>query len=211
MTSSRRRLGVESSPPPPNARPRLRTPRSDQNSKCDTPAHALLRSISPTQLKKNSKKKTTTATKTLNRGISEFVVMAADTEPIEILLHLPLLAEDKNVPYVFVPSKAALGRACGVTRPVSLREREEREKEGSAREKERRSRRRAKKKPRLSLSLTHSPPPPPLLLLFFFLRKKPKTGHLVLRDDQRRVAAQGPDPGPQAGDREALDLEEEKG
>jgi U4/U6 small nuclear ribonucleoprotein SNU13 len=74
--------------------------------------------------------------------------MAADTEPIEILLHLPLLAEDKvsdpkkkdpaspaaphparrrspppaaapqNVPYVFVPSKAALGRACGVTRPV---------------------------------------------------------------------------------------------
>eukprot|EP00884_Botryococcus_braunii_P015368 jgi/Botrbrau1/2514/Bobra.0079s0006.1 len=58
------------------------------------------------------------ATKTLNRGISEFVVMAADTEPIEILLHLPLLAEDKNVPYVFVPSKAALGRACGVARPV---------------------------------------------------------------------------------------------
>ena len=58
------------------------------------------------------------ATKTLNRGISEVVIMAADTEPIEILLHLPLLAEDKNVPYVFVPSKAALGRACGVTRPV---------------------------------------------------------------------------------------------
>ncbi|CAN4116019.1 unnamed protein product [Withania somnifera] len=24
----------------------------------------------------------------------------------------------KNVPYVFVPSKQALGRACGVTRPV---------------------------------------------------------------------------------------------
>lgn len=44
--------------------------------------------------------------------------MAADAEPIEILLHLPLLCEDKNVPYVFVPSKQALGRACGVTRPV---------------------------------------------------------------------------------------------
>lgn len=57
-------------------------------------------------------------TKTLNRGISEFIVMAADTEPIEILLHLPLLCEDKNVPYVFVPSKQALGRACGVSRPV---------------------------------------------------------------------------------------------
>lgn len=44
--------------------------------------------------------------------------MAADTEPIEILLHLPLLCEDKNVPYVFVPSKSALGRACGVSRAV---------------------------------------------------------------------------------------------
>ena len=31
--------------------------------------------------------------------------MAADTTPIEILLHLPLLCEDKNVPYVFVHSK----------------------------------------------------------------------------------------------------------
>jgi U4/U6 small nuclear ribonucleoprotein SNU13 len=42
----------------------------------------------------------------------------ADTEPLEILLHLPLLCEDKNVPYVFVPSKTALGRACGVSRSV---------------------------------------------------------------------------------------------
>ncbi|VFQ85448.1 unnamed protein product [Cuscuta campestris] len=66
------------------------------------------------QLKKGANE----ATKTLNRGISELVVMAADAEPLEILLHLPLLAEDKNVPYVFVPSKIALGRACGVTRPV---------------------------------------------------------------------------------------------
>jgi hypothetical protein len=44
--------------------------------------------------------------------------MTADTEPIEILLHLPLLCEDKNVPYVFLPSKTALGRACGVSRAV---------------------------------------------------------------------------------------------
>ena len=35
------------------------------------------------------------ATKTLNRGIAEFIVMAADAVPLEILLHLPLLCEDK--------------------------------------------------------------------------------------------------------------------
>ncbi|KAJ2078753.1 RNA binding protein snu13 [Coemansia sp. RSA 988] len=67
---------------------------------------------------KQLKKGANEATKTLNRGTSEFVVMAADCSPIEIILHLPLLCEDKNVPYVFVPSKIALGRACGVSRNV---------------------------------------------------------------------------------------------
>ncbi|KAF2102636.1 ribonucleoprotein-associated protein [Rhizodiscina lignyota] len=67
-----------------------------------------------TQMKKGANE----ATKTLNRGISELIIMAADTSPLAILLHLPLLCEDKNVPYVFVPSKTALGRACGVSRAV---------------------------------------------------------------------------------------------
>lgn len=70
--------------------------------------------LSYSQLKKGANE----ATKSLNRGLSEFIVMAADTQPLEILLHLPLLCEDKNVPYVFVRSKQALGRACGVSRPV---------------------------------------------------------------------------------------------
>lgn len=48
------------------------------------------------------------ATKALNRGLAEFIVMAADAEPLEILLHLPLLCEDKNVPYVFVRSKQGI-------------------------------------------------------------------------------------------------------
>eukprot|EP00483_Globobulimina_turgida_P005774 UN05784 len=56
------------------------------------------------------------STKTLNRGQAMLIIMAADTEPIEILMHIPLLCEDKNVHYVFVPSKSSLGRACGVTR-----------------------------------------------------------------------------------------------
>jgi U4/U6 small nuclear ribonucleoprotein SNU13 len=45
------------------------------------------------QLKKGANE----ATKTLNRGISEIIVLAADTSPLAILLHLPLLCEDKNV------------------------------------------------------------------------------------------------------------------
>merc|ERR1711890_29007 len=38
------------------------------------------------------------ATKTLNRGQAEFVVMAADSEPLEILLHIPLLCEERTCP-----------------------------------------------------------------------------------------------------------------
>jgi len=67
---------------------------------------------------KQLKKGANEATKALNRGKSELLLLAADTEPIEILMHLPLLCEDKNVPYVFVRSKQGLGRACGVSRPV---------------------------------------------------------------------------------------------
>ncbi|KRX38228.1 NHP2-like protein 1 -like protein, partial [Trichinella nativa] len=74
----------------------------------------IQQSVNYRQIKKGANE----ATKTLNRGIAELIVLAADAEPIEIVLHLPLLCEDKNVPYVFVKSKAALGRACGVSRPV---------------------------------------------------------------------------------------------
>jgi len=67
---------------------------------------------------KQLKKGANEATKTLNRGIAEVIILTADTEPLEILLHLPLVCEEKNVPYIFVESKAALGRACNVSRPV---------------------------------------------------------------------------------------------
>lgn len=44
------------------------------------------------QLKKGANE----ATKSLNRGVSELVVLAADTSPLAIILHLPVLCEDKN-------------------------------------------------------------------------------------------------------------------
>ena len=57
-------------------------------------------------------------TKAINRGVCEIAVLAADTSPFAIVLHIPLLAEDKNALYVYLPSKAAIGRACGVSRAV---------------------------------------------------------------------------------------------
>lgn len=46
---------------------------------------------------KKIKKGANEATKTLNRGQSELIVMAADAEPLEIILHLPLVCEDKVI------------------------------------------------------------------------------------------------------------------
>ncbi|SBS83642.1 splicing factor, putative [Plasmodium ovale curtisi] len=56
--------------------------------------------------------------KSLHKGISELVVLAADAKPLEIISHIPLVCEDKNTPYVYVRSKMALGRACGISRSV---------------------------------------------------------------------------------------------
>jgi U4/U6 small nuclear ribonucleoprotein SNU13 len=95
--------------------------------KLDSRAHPLADGALTTQILdllqlckscKQLRKGANEATKALNRGISEFIVLAADATPLEIILHLPLLCEDKNVPFVFLPSMVALGRACGVSRPV---------------------------------------------------------------------------------------------
>jgi U4/U6 small nuclear ribonucleoprotein SNU13 len=67
---------------------------------------------------KQLKKGANESIKALNRGIAQFIILAADIEPLSLVLPLPLICEDKNVPYVFVSSKAALGRACNVSRPV---------------------------------------------------------------------------------------------
>lgn len=46
------------------------------------------------------------ATRALNRGNLSLVVVAADSLPLDQVLHLPRLALQRNVPHVFLPSKA---------------------------------------------------------------------------------------------------------
>lgn len=47
------------------------------------------------------------------------IVMAGDISPMDILTHIPLLAEESSNPYVFVPSKETLGQASATKRPTS--------------------------------------------------------------------------------------------
>ena len=60
------------------------------------------------------RKGTNEVTKALERGDAKLVVIAKDVTPPEITMHLPLLAEEKNVVCVQVPSKEELGAAAGI-------------------------------------------------------------------------------------------------
>lgn len=58
-------------------------------------------------------------TKAIERGIAKLVVIAEDIVPPEIVAHLPLLSEEKEIPYVYVPLKKELGSASGIEVPTS--------------------------------------------------------------------------------------------
>ena len=60
------------------------------------------------------RKGTNEATKAIERGTSKLIVIAEDVEPPEVVAHLPILCEEQNTAYVFVPSKQELGKALGI-------------------------------------------------------------------------------------------------
>ena len=53
-------------------------------------------------------------TKVIERGEAKLVAYAKDTTPPEIIMHLPLLCKEKNIPCFEVPSKEELGAAAGL-------------------------------------------------------------------------------------------------
>ena len=61
------------------------------------------------------KKGSNEVTKAIERGVAKLVVVAKDVQPAEVIMHLPLLAKEKGVPCVEVPSKEQLGAAAGLT------------------------------------------------------------------------------------------------
>jgi len=58
-------------------------------------------------------------TKVVERGQAKFVVMAEDVVPEEVLAHMPVLCDEKQVAYGYVPSKQELGSAAGLKVPTS--------------------------------------------------------------------------------------------
>jgi len=57
---------------------------------------------------------TNEVTKAVERNNADLVVIAGDVSPEEIVMHLPALAEERDIPYTFVPEKEELGLAAGI-------------------------------------------------------------------------------------------------
>ena len=57
--------------------------------------------------------------KALRKGEKGLVVMAGDISPMDVLTHIPLLAEENGSGYIFVPTKESLGAASSTKRPTS--------------------------------------------------------------------------------------------
>ena len=60
------------------------------------------------------KKGSNEATKVIERGLAQLVLIGADVEPEEIVMHLPPLCDEKQIPYMFITKQSDIGAASGL-------------------------------------------------------------------------------------------------
>ena len=54
------------------------------------------------------------ATKSIERRTAQFVVIAEDVSPPEIVIHLPMLCKEQGIAYAFLPTKKDIGMSVGL-------------------------------------------------------------------------------------------------
>jgi len=67
----------------------------------------------------NVRKGTNETTKAIERAQAKLVIIAEDVDPPEVVAHLPLLCEERKIPYLFVPNKEKIGSAVGIDVPAA--------------------------------------------------------------------------------------------
>lgn len=65
------------------------------------------------------RKGTNETTKSIERTQAKLVVIAEDVDPPEVVAHLPLICEERKIPYIFVPSKRKIGDAVNIEVPAA--------------------------------------------------------------------------------------------
>ena len=53
-------------------------------------------------------------TKAVERGVAKLVLIGADVEPPEVVMHLPMLCKEKDITYLYIPQKTDIGLAAGL-------------------------------------------------------------------------------------------------
>ncbi|WP_435194153.1 50S ribosomal protein L7Ae [Natronomonas sp. EA1] len=61
------------------------------------------------------KKGTNETTKAIERGNAELVFIAEDVQPEEVVMHLPELADEKEIPFLFIETQDDIGHASGLS------------------------------------------------------------------------------------------------
>ncbi|MDR0911711.1 MAG: 50S ribosomal protein L7Ae [Methanobrevibacter sp.] len=85
--------------------------------KFDVPEEIAEKATEALEIAKNTgkvAKGTNEVTKYIERSDAALVFIAEDVDPAEIVAHIPLLADEKEVPYVYLPTKEAVGVAAGL-------------------------------------------------------------------------------------------------
>lgn len=88
--------------------------------KFEVPGELVDKALEAVELARDTgriRKGTNETTKAVERGQAKLVVIAEDVDPEEIVAHLPPLCEEKEIPYIYVPSKKELGAAAGIEVP----------------------------------------------------------------------------------------------
>jgi large subunit ribosomal protein L7Ae len=60
------------------------------------------------------KKGSNEATKAIERSVAQLVLIGADVEPEEVVMHLPALCDEKKIAYVFINKQNDIGAASGL-------------------------------------------------------------------------------------------------
>ncbi|MDP6010647.1 MAG: ribosomal L7Ae/L30e/S12e/Gadd45 family protein [Candidatus Poseidoniaceae archaeon] len=64
------------------------------------------------------KKGSNEVTKAAERGNAKFIVLAEDVNPPELLAHIPMICDEKNIHYGYVPSQEFLAKEAGMPKGV---------------------------------------------------------------------------------------------
>eukprot|EP00538_Stauroneis_constricta_P012239 CAMPEP_0119557252 /NCGR_PEP_ID=MMETSP1352-20130426/8982_1 /TAXON_ID=265584 /ORGANISM="Stauroneis constricta, Strain CCMP1120" /LENGTH=152 /DNA_ID=CAMNT_0007604329 /DNA_START=53 /DNA_END=511 /DNA_ORIENTATION=+ len=87
------------------------------NKKSTKKAHKLVKKASAAKHVRRGVKE---VIKGIRKGESGLAILAGDIYPLDVISHIPILLEEKDIPYIFVPSKQDLGAAASTKRPTSV-------------------------------------------------------------------------------------------